>query len=123
MTATSDERTFFRTRLNGSVTSMPDAYIDAIFDEMEVRYAGYSRQAMKYAALIQGIDDLILANVTNVDYDEGDASEKLSQIVKALKDARANAKEMLDAMIDGETARAAWRPLRKKPRYRDRPSS
>lgn len=123
MTATSDEKTFFRTRLNGSASSMTDAYIDAIFDEMEIRYSGYSRQAIKYAALIQGIDDLIMANVTNVDYDEGDASEKLSQIGKALKDARKNAESVLNTMIEGETSRVAWRPLRKKPRYKDGPSS
>lgn len=121
MTASVSEKAFFRTRLAGNETSMPDVYVDEVFGLIEEEYAGYSRSVIKYAAVVQGVDDLIMAASTEVDYEEGDASEKRSQVVKNLQTARANFVAKRDSLIEKSKVAARWGGLRKRDEYRDGP--
>lgn len=88
MTATATEKTRFRRKLDGDATSMPDAYIDAVFDEAEETYAGYERAVIFKQALVLGVDDLLMKSAKTVDYDQNQSSEKRSQIHKALLNLR-----------------------------------
>jgi hypothetical protein len=123
MTATQAEKDFFRRRLAGNQESMPDDYIDDIFTDLEAEYSGYSRQVIKQAAIIQGVDDLIMSASTEVDYDEGDASEKRSQIVKNLQVVRKNAQEKLAQLIVKSQVSARWGGMRTRGRYKDKPDN
>jgi hypothetical protein len=120
--ATSVEKSRFRQMLAGSVDSMPDAYLDDdVFAQAEADYAGYPRTVIFYAALVRGVSDLMMRAALEVDYDEGDASEKLSQKYKALKDLKAQfEKRLADELLDANPY-ADWLPFGPTPMYRERP--
>lgn len=79
MPATASEKVLFRTELDGDATAMTDAYIDAVFDEAEGDYAGYSREVIKLASYLKGAVHLRNRAARDVDYQQNESSEKLSQ--------------------------------------------
>lgn len=103
MSATTTEKTRFRRKLDGNATSLPDDYIDAVFDEAEEDYAGYDRAVIVKHALVLGVDDLIVKASKLTDYDQNQSSEKRSQIVKALRELRKSfVADREQAIIDTE---------------------
>jgi hypothetical protein len=122
VSATALEKTRFRRRLGGSEASMPDSYIDDdVFAEAEAEYSGYSRDVIFKAALLRGVQDLMMSASADVDYREGAASESLSQRFKALKDMEARFQKALDMAIADESQWSDWLPFDKTPTWRDTP--
>lgn len=119
MPASTDEKNFFRRKLDGSETSMPNDYIDDLFDEIESMYSGYSRDVIKQAALISGIDDLIIKATKLTDYTQNQSSEKRSQVIAALERVRARYQAKLDELLAKETGPAVrWGGMVKVPSRR-----
>lgn len=124
MPASSVEKSRLRARLNGDVTSMPDSYLDDdVFADVEDQYAGYSRRVVFTAALLRVTSDLMMRAVTAVDYDEGDASEKRSQIMKHLQAMSAQFQKELSTLIADEAPFALWGGFAPTPEYKDAPDA
>lgn len=81
MAASAAEKTRFRRKLQGSEDSMPNTYIDDVFNEAEEGYPSdtYSRNVQRTYALILGIRDIRAAAAEDVDYKANDSEEKRSQ--------------------------------------------
>lgn len=119
MPATTDEQSYFRRKLDGTETSMPDEYIDELFDEVEAVYSGYSRTVIVQAALISGMDDLIIKATKLTDYTQNQSSEKRSQVIAALERVRARYVAKLDELVKKEQGPAVrWGGMVKVPRRR-----
>lgn len=124
MPATSSEKTLFRTRLGGNATAMPDAYVDAIFDEAETDYAGYSRSVQVNAALYIGAQDLLANAAAQVDYDANESSEKRSQRFKHLESLVKLRRQLLDEALADTTSGVYGGVIRPIPtRKRDYPGA
>lgn len=122
MAATSVEKSRFRQMLAGSVDSMPDAYLDDdVFAQAEADYSGYPRTVIFYAALVRGVTDLMTRAAFEVDYDEGDASEKASQKFKHLRQLKMDYEKRLKEEIEDATPYADWLPFNPTKMYRERP--
>ena len=116
MPASDSEKARFRRKLGGDITSMPDEYIDDVFDEVEADYAGSSRAVIVAATYVEGLNDLIVQASKDVDYTEGDASQKNSQKRKGLESARDEYKSKLADLIEAEKGPAIrWGSTRKAP--------
>lgn len=84
MAATTAEKTRFRRKLDGTEVTMPDAYIDDVFNEAEESYTGYARPVIVTAAYVLCIKDMKTRAARLTDYDQNDSSEKRSQLLKNL---------------------------------------
>lgn len=121
MALSETELSRIRTRTNGTESSMSDAYLNDIESEMAEEYSTHTRRVVVQAVEVQVWNDLLTRAVTQTDYDEGDASEKRSQVFKHLQQMRDTAQAKLDDLLEETTLPARWGGLRKKPRYKDRP--
>lgn len=86
MPASAAEKTRFRRKLQGSVTSMPETYIDDVFNEAEEGYptVSYSRAIQVAYAYVLGVRDLLMAAASDTDYKANESEEKRSQAFTAL---------------------------------------
>lgn len=80
MSATSDEKTTFRYEFDGDETTMPDAWIDALFNTAESDYAGEDRRVQVQAAYLNASRQLRNRAAKQVDYQQNNAQEKLGQL-------------------------------------------
>lgn len=101
MAASAAEKTRFRRKLQGSVSSMPDTYIDDVFNEAEEGYptATYSRDIQVAYAYILGIRDLRMAAASDTDYKANDSEEKRSQVNSPLEKLEKSYQAELDELI------------------------
>jgi len=125
MSLTATELAQIRTRANGTSSSMDDDYLNTIFDEVSADYSDYSQSVKVQAVIVQVWEDLLTRAVTQIDYTEGEASEKRSRIFdnieRMLKKAEAKLNE-LTSTEDGANF-AQWGGLRRHDVKRDSPLS
>jgi len=124
MPATQVEKDRLRNMLNGDETSMPDAYLDDdVFAEAEAEYAEskYGRSVIFTAAALRAVQDMLFRAAAEVDYDEGDASEKRSQVFKQLEKMEMRFQKQLEQRIEDALPHASWWGFGPTPEYRDRP--
>jgi hypothetical protein len=116
MPATDAERTRLRRKLGGDETSMPDAYIDDVFDESEGIYSTYSRDVVVNNAYILVIDDMLARAAKNYDYKISESEDKKSQVFIMLEKLRAKYVADRDSLIGKETPSAVrWGSMKKIP--------
>lgn len=119
MPATEAERTRLRRKLSGDVTSMPDAYIDDVFDEAEGTYSTYSRDVIVSSAYILVIDDMLASAAKNYDYKISESEDKKSQTFTMLEKLRAKYVTDQEGLIAKETPSAVrWGSMKKIPTRR-----
>ncbi len=101
MAASAAEKTRFRRKLQGSLTSMPDTYIDDVFNEAEEGYPSdtYSRAIQVAYAYVLGVRDLLMAASSDVDYKANESEEKRSQTFAALDKLEKKYQAELDELI------------------------
>lgn len=102
MAASAREQNRFRRKLQGTVTSMPDTYIDDVFDEAEEKYllADYSRPIQVAYAYVLGIRDIRVAAAEETDYKQNDSEDKLSQKNSPWAKLEEAYQEELDKLLD-----------------------
>lgn len=124
MPATALEKTRIRKMTATDATSASDSYLDDdVFAAAEAEYpdGDYSRSTQFYAAALRVVQDLMMAATADVDYTEGDASQKNSQRFKALGMMAARFQKKLDASIDDDLPAANWLPFGGTVTYREEP--
>ena len=103
---------------------MSNAYLNAIEAEILETYAGYSRAVQVQSVVVEVWRDLLAQATALVDYDEGEASEKLSQQFKnmqAMREAAIIERNGLIAETRSNTI-PPWVALKSNRSYKDRPS-
>jgi hypothetical protein len=125
MPATDAERTRLRRKLGGDDTSMPDAYIDDVFDEAEGLYSTYARDVVVNSAYILVIDDMLAKAAKNYDYSISESSDKKSQVFTMLEKLRAKYVADRDGLIGKATPSAVrWGGMHKIPsRHKEYPDA
>lgn len=125
MTLTATELARIRARTNGDGTTMPDDYLNDIESEVSTTYADYSRQVQLLAVIAVVWGDLETKAITQIDYDEGEASEKRSKIFDHIAKKRQDAEKKLDEQVQAEDGVnvARWGGLRTHDVKRDKPRS
>jgi hypothetical protein len=109
MPATTQERKRFRRKLNGTVDSMPDDYIDEVMDEALERYpeTEYERIVAATYSYILGIRDLRGASAGMTDYDQNDTADKRSQLPAHLEKLEKSYLADLDDLLGSDAADGA----------------
>lgn len=115
MSSTERQKTRFRLRLGGDDTSMPDDYIDGLFDDALILYPDGSDMLLFTAALLEGARDLQAAAMSEVDYTANTASEKLSQRYTNLSALVAKLEAELDGLVNPVGVAVGMAGLRKIP--------
>lgn len=108
MAASTAEKTRFRRKLDGTETTMPDTYIDDVFDEAESDYSGYTRKVIVAAAYVLCIKDMKARASKLTDYDQNDSSEKRSQLLKNLDNLLKDYEGELAVLLESETVSPAF---------------
>ena len=104
MGATDAQKTRFRRKLDGDETSMPDPYIDDIFDEAAETYAGFDDRVIVAYAYIIGIRDMKMRASRLTDYVQNATEDKRSQIKANLDKLEKDYQTELDNLIEATTA-------------------
>lgn len=101
MPASTAEKQRFRRKLQGSPASMPDTYIDDVFNEAEEAYptTSYTRLIQQTYAYILGIQDIRAAAADDTDYKANDSEEKRSQTNSPWEKLQATYQKKLDELI------------------------
>lgn len=97
--ATAQQRYRLRRKLGGTVEAMPDEYLNDLWDEAAETHIVYGDDAVMLKARILGLDDLIMQASKDVDYQQNETSEKLSQRMKALQSEREKLEGDLAALV------------------------
>jgi 5,10-methenyltetrahydromethanopterin hydrogenase len=113
----------FRLELGINSSVMDDTAVNAVFDQAEGDYAGYSRIVVRYAAYVTAISALVNAAANLADYEANEAREKLSQIPANLEKRLSSYQKKLDEATANETTVGVrfGRPKQIPPRVRDVP--
>lgn len=115
MSVTEAEYAEFRRKLGGDETSMPDAYIDTIFEQAEGDYPGADRRVIRAAAVYEGALNLQAEAAIEVDYNANASGERLSQRFDHLQKIVDAYKKMLDTELKDRGSAVAWGVVRKIP--------
>lgn len=99
MPSTNSENEQTRREFSADVTAMPDSYITALFDDAESEYSTYARRVQKQAVYYTIAKHLRNAAARQVDYQQNEAQESLSDLFKALEKLVAAYKKDLDTAI------------------------
>lgn len=111
--ATASEITMLRNALQGNETSMPDAHIEALFDEAELLYPNNSRRVQYLYARYAGAVRLMTAAAKHVTYQQNERRESLSDMTKNLKaTVDQYKKEFDDALSDDGGSGKSLPPVR-----------
>lgn len=125
MPATDTERSRLRRKTGDNDTSLSDAEIDALFDEAEAEYSEYDRLIQFWGAVVERKRELKAAAAADVTYDQGDKSERLSDLYKHAQKEFDDAQTKLERLIDkhevesSQTVRILG--ARRRPRHRSKP--
>jgi prophage DNA circulation protein len=124
MSVTAAEYAEFRRKLGGSETSMPDAYIDALFEQAESDYDGQDRRIIRAAAWLAASEELLANAASDVDYTANASSEKLSQRFNQLEKMVKRFESALAAAQQKYGSSVTWGIIRKIPtRNKEYPDS
>ncbi len=113
MPATTDELTRFRRKL--AAPDFATAEVNDIFAELESTYADYSRAVVFAAALVEGIDNLLLAASKRTTFSAGASSESLSDVFRALEKMREKFVQKLHQAIEAESVPVKFGSLSRFP--------
>lgn len=118
-----NERNRLRRKLGLDEIGMPDAHADDLLDEAESLYPDNSRGVQFACAVWEGRKELHAQASAQVTFSEGESSQNLSDIAKALAVAVEQDRKRLEALIQ-QDAGASFRMgkmARKPRRWRDAP--
>jgi hypothetical protein len=113
MPATATERTRFRRKL--AAPDFDEDEVNDIFDEMASTYADYSRDVVFAAALVEGVDNLLLEASKRTNYSAGASSESHSDVFRALYKMREKFEAKLTDTIESESVAVRFGSLKKHP--------
>lgn len=112
------ERQYLRDDIHASITALPDGKADIIFERAETKYPS-NATAREAHARVLAIRQLLAASARQVDYTQGESSEKMSQIRPSLeallKEWKAAEDAAVDQAIRQATGGAMFGGLRRKP--------
>lgn len=115
MSATVTEKTRFLRKLNATTADFADTTIDDIFNEMEARYASYSRDVIFAAAKVEGVDNLLMAASKRTTYSQGASSESLTDVFRNLEKMREKFQKELEDLLTDEGVPIHWGSMKKIP--------
>ena len=123
MTATETEKALFRIEFGGDDTSLPDDYIDGLFNTAEAIYGTEDRTKVQTAAYLYHATSERAKSMESVNYKANTASEDLSVVYERWNALVAKYQADLDLITKDLTA-ARWMPFYKKPQpFRRYPGS
>lgn len=96
------ERNRLRRQAGETETSLPDSDVDTLFDDAELEYEGYTRGVQFKGAVVLHLERLLIQSARGVDYEQGEASEKLSQRFKQIEKMLERAQKKLDRALASE---------------------
>lgn len=105
MATSAAQKQRLRDDVDGNATSLPDAEIDAIFDEAAETYTDLAAQTA-YTRVI-AIRRLLASSAKLTDYAANESQEKLSQVFKHLRDLLSFWQDELEAAIAATAGSAA----------------
>lgn len=114
MPATDTEKALFRIEFGGTVDTLPDAYIDGLFNTAEAIYGTEDRSKVQAAAYLYHATSERAKSLESVDYTANTASEKMSVVWERWNALVLKYQSDLDLLTKGMGV-ARWAPIRKVP--------
>ena len=124
MPTTTLQETRWRRNVGDTTSSISTTVIDDYFDEALAVYPNGSDELLMAYAVVAGLEGLLAISVKRVTYQEGEASEDLTDERKGLENLLKYWRGKLDSLTDASTVAVNWGSLKKFPtRIKERPDA